>query len=188
MKRRRGKLPAAAARRHILAAGEASLPPEDLDRRRQNALRLAEASEVLSQESLVGRRTGRQDEGLELFEVAQEGILRNEMVLTHRVDLLDGVVEVVRDRSRPRAPKLRGHPGLDLVRREVGRIVEEEIDRVGDHQRREAVGQVALELEERLPDVGIERLLVVFPRQVGKLPPRPMPRRHGVLLHQRNPC
>ena len=51
---------------------------------------------------------------------------------------------------------------------EAGGMVEQEIDRIGDHQRREGVGQVALELGERLADVRIERWLVLFPRHAGK--------------------
>ena len=168
-----------AARREAASGREATLPPQELHGGRQNALRLAEAAEVLGEEGAVRGRTELEDEGLQVVEVSLERILRHELVLPHRVQLFHGVIEVVRDRRRLRAPKLRGRPGLDLVRREVGGIVEQEIDRIGDHQRRQSVGQVALELEERLANVRIERLLFLFPRHAGKHSPEAS-RRRGI--------
>ena len=79
----------------------AARPPaaSELHGRRQNALRPAEAAEVLGEKGAVRGGQSLEDEGLQVLEVSLEAHPSDELVLTHRVQLFDGVVEVVRDRA-----------------------------------------------------------------------------------------
>ena len=129
--------------------------PVDLLHRRHRCGRgrgLSEAAQVLGQDFPIFGGTDGHDDRLELTEVRVHRLERDELELAHHVDLLEGVEEVVRDRqagSRA-APVLRRRPGPDGRQHRLGRVFQEQLDRVRHDQRRQAVGKVLLELEDRL--------------------------------------
>src|SRR5271169_605694 len=83
---------------------EAALAPQELHGSRQNALRPSEATEILREQGAVRGWTELEDEWLEVIEVSPERILRHELVLPDRMQFFHGVIKVIRDRGRPRAP------------------------------------------------------------------------------------
>ena len=85
----------------------------------------------------------------------------DELELSQEVDLLERVEEVAGDRDGGADPAdLPRHPGLDLDPRQLGGVIEEEREGVRDHQGRELVGQIALQLVEREPRFHVGRLVI----------------------------
>ena len=162
------------------SSGHRSLPVQHLDRRREDALRLPEPAQVLQEQLPVGRRAEHEELLGEVLKVAAQRVPRDELELAHRVELLDGVVEVIGNRDvLAAAAELRDRPGLHLGRGERGGMVQEQVDRLGHHERREAVGQITLKLEERFLYVRVDRLLGVVHRPAVALlhwlPSKPRP-------------
>ncbi len=118
----------------------------------------------LKQRALFLRAVVLDDQLGELLEVLREGLAGDQLELAHDVDLLQGVVEVARDRHRRAVePDLGRGPRLDLDRHELRRALEEQAERVRDHQRREVVGEVLLQLVESRPRLDVRRVVLQCP-------------------------
>ena len=95
---------------------------------------------------------------LELFEKGRKRPGREEMELAHERDLLHGVKEVVGDRDLGPSAVLRRGPVMDVLGHQVGRVPQEHLERIRDHQGRQSVRKVLPQLLEGLAQLRIDRL------------------------------
>ena len=101
---------------------------------------------------------GARQHGLgQLAHVRGEPLARHQVELAHQRDLLDAVEEKVRS---GRVHLLQTGPGADLTRQHGRRRLEQQLHRVGDHERREAVGEVLVQLVHRFAQLGIDQALL----------------------------
>ena len=112
--------------------------------------------------------------GPQAGEVNLERLARHEVELGHHVDLLERVVQVVRNRhGRGGAPPvLAAGPRADGVGHDVGRILHQQLHRVRHDQRSDRVGQILMQLDEGLVELRVGwlpahfRLLPAVPLRV----------------------
>ena len=124
---------------------------ENLDGRGKDRLRFTEPREIRPEQLAILFRTVLEDELLQLAEVPFEAVIGDQLELSHLVNLLQRMEEIVRDGNGRRGPAvLRGDPGLDLDGRELRRISQKQLDGINDHERGDPVGEVPLQLEKGL--------------------------------------
>jgi len=143
-------------RRRSEAAHLASrLAVQDLHGRRGTGGRCPQVAQVRAQELAVPLWAELEKEDLQLLEITVQRRLRDETEIPHRVDLAQGVEEIVGDRHLgPGSVVLGRDPHLDLGGRDLRGKGHQHAQRVRHHQGREAVGEVLLELVQRLFDLG----------------------------------
>ena len=114
----------------------------------------AESDEAFNQTRPLGSRTVSDEFLAVIVQEAAKLRARDEVELSHHRDLPDGMEHLVRQRLVRFRPSGLGHPADRLRGQGVGRIPQQDPEFLHQHQGRNLVGEIPVELEGRGGEVG----------------------------------
>ena len=129
----------------------AHLAMDHRHRRGEQGLRPRQLLQVVEEELPVGLGAQARERRRQLLDVRQDRVLRDEPEVAQERQLLEGVEQVVRHRQLlARALILQQRPVLDLGRHQLRRLLHEQRHRIGYDQRRDVVGEVLVQVVQRV--------------------------------------